>query len=91
MKTIQVEVGQELIDRGVQKDCSECPVALGISRNTGRFVTVSRGLITFSRGNSFIGRVPTPASARAFIDDFDAGRPVSPFSFPLEVPEEVLA
>jgi hypothetical protein len=32
-----------------------------------------------------------PDSAVSFIQDFDAGFPVSPFSFILEMPDEVLA
>ncbi len=76
-------VTQEDIDRGVQKNCGECPVARRLSRDYGRPVSV-----TFILGWRFCDEEEGPVvyykhppEVLKFIESFDAGLPVSPFTF----------
>ena len=84
---IKVDVTQEDIDHGVQSDCRKCPVARAISRALG-FQVEAYSTIGIWLSDS--DKVPTPAIASAFIRQFDEFKPVSPFSFDLEVPTELV-
>lgn len=98
LKTVVVEVTQEDIDAGKKCDCRECPVALAINRNLlatlcadcirQSFLIIRRGQYSNPQHHGVL-----PADAQWFIEEFDRRHhpvPVSPFSFPLELPAEVL-
>lgn len=91
MKTIVVNVTHSDIDDGTKMSCTGCPVVLGIRRSLGHLGDVRVGnpcVSLWNNGRRYETIVPPEASR--FISNFDDGRPVSPFSFSLEVPEEAL-
>lgn len=79
MKTITIEVTADDIARGTRKSCSCCPIALALARCTGLVVSVESDWVYFMPD--------LPQTAVEFIKTFDAGKPVQPFSFELDVPE----
>lgn len=80
---IRVEVTADDILRGRARDCKGCPVARAISRALG--VAASVGSMSFFLGESPC--LPLPAPVLEWVGDYDAGRPVAPLSFLLELPE----
>lgn len=88
MRTVTIDVTQEDIDAGSPNRCRSCPVARAVHRATGKpHIVVTRNEILLSGW----GRFPLPAIAAEFISEFDAGRPVSPFSFTLDLPDAAFA
>jgi hypothetical protein len=83
-----VEVIEEDILGGVPGDRFACPVALALNRKLGPSHSVGAGdiyrVVTAGRDRHL---APIPPTAATFIDDFDAGRPVAPFTFELEIPD----
>lgn len=83
-----IEVTQADIDGGRKEDCRACPVYLAIRRVEPRCWEVTGTTVSFFRAGTreillaFLGR-----EARIFIQQFDAGIPVSPFTFNLDIPE----
>lgn len=83
---MEIEVTQEHIDRG-QPHCGEsCPVALAISDIVNEDAWVDLDEVGFFsvEEDDFID-IPTPSVVKEFITAFDAGRPVTPFRFELEI------
>lgn len=76
---LTIHVTQEDINSGIPKKCSKCPVALAINRATGLAATVKfhPNYIGENEHDIFM----TPDCVIAFINKFDAGNHVSPFSF----------
>ena len=90
-KTLVLEVTQEDIDKGIAEDCEKCPIALALIRalkaKNVKFGPVSvdgehievyespLGNYESYRVNEKIGK---------FVEDFDTGKPVLPFSVELE-------
>lgn len=80
---ITINVTQEDINAGKRNACELCPVALSVKRMfPKRTIYVDTRYIVID----LLGFV-IPIEARDFITAFDAGRPVKPFSFPLEIPD----
>lgn len=85
-----IEVTQEDIDHGEKKKCMECPVARAINRaHKGARAAVGDYCIGIKTGFLKTETVPTPPEVQAFVLAFDAGRPVSPFTFSLPLEELV--
>lgn len=94
----RVEVTQDDIDGGFQKNAGQCPVACALRRAVGsqvRAVSVAPYYALFimddvlgdwREGDSSSVQRLLPAEARDFVRDFDADRPVEPFAFDLDVP-----
>lgn len=82
---LTVHVTQSHIDRGVRCKCRSCPIALALQEQHPR--DDEREWAT--DGNEvFTGYKPVailPPFARRFVDWFDLGRPVAPFTFELEL------
>lgn len=77
---MRIEVTQKDIDRGKPCDDSMCPIALAIKRQIRRrVVNVTRSRVNLAHGR-IIG---LPKEALVFIEWFDDGLPVQPFSFDL--------
>jgi hypothetical protein len=76
---MKISVTQKHIDEGNVGDCAACPIALALAR---AFETrdVYAGTYSLCVENKCFS---TPEVARNFMGDFDAGGPVSPFSFDL--------
>lgn len=68
-------------DRG-----KHCPVGLALTNAGVNFRTVGTGWADFGKGDDSV-QEQLPEPVRSFIDDFDHGRPVTPFRFKLRVPD----
>ena len=96
MATIHVEVTQEDIDRGERESCKNCPVARALwhaLEPMGRFDlvhAVGENFTLFPIGKPMWIDVPSPNSVKDFILAFDAEAEVEPFSFDLQIPDEVV-
>lgn len=87
MVTIHVTAGD--IAAGSITSCENCPVAQAIMRTLG-LPHVSVGLDDMDLGRHVAVLVPTPARASHFMRLFDGGHKVEPFSFELDVPDELV-
>jgi hypothetical protein len=94
--TVTIDVTAKDIEKGYQGSCTACPVALAVMRHLkpGLFPSVGSAVRIHMFGD-YVGHCRgfalTPLVAISFMGDFDAGIKVSPFSFTLDLPEEVLA
>lgn len=79
-----IEVTAEDIEKGFRMDSRCCPIARACARAFGHEATVDT-LFIVDRAAFEEDDVEyhTPQSAVTFIEEFDAGRPVEPFSFEL--------
>ena len=81
-KDIKIEVTQEDIDRGEKGDCAKCPIARAIRRTLKvRYVHVDTDFLEWGPDYSCMN---APVKVSKFIDAFDEGRRVSPFTFMLK-------
>lgn len=81
--TITVSVTQEDIDKGIREDCNRCAIALAVARlYPNSEVLVSSG-ISISTPEAFQTYV-IPKEAGFFMDKFDDGEKVEPFTFTTE-------
>ena len=87
--TVTISVTQEHIDDGKPEECGSCPIALAI---LATIPGACRVAVYDDHANVWVpagkGRSITldlPPEAGAFVLDFDAGEPVSPFTFTAEV------
>lgn len=89
--TVTVNVTQEDIDRGKPMDPSLCPVMYGVWRAGlhPKIYAVGRSGF-FGQHHDFKNPplIAPVAAVREFIDRFDDGKKVKPFSFEIEVPED---
>ena len=83
---MKIEVNREDIESGVRADCDLCPVALAIVRSAEVGCEVGSYFVTLFAGSGK-KMVELPLPAMRFIQRFDACKPVSPFTFDLEIPE----
>lgn len=83
-KQIDIEITERDIAKGKAGDPCNCPVARGLRRAFHERV-VSAGMGIMSVGpKKRRKRWRTPAAVTVFIDDFDEGRKVEPFTFHLQ-------
>lgn len=85
MKTIKVKVTLGHIALGKKVSDTECPIALAF-RDAGLKAVVGH---TVMHVNGYVIK-PPPEQCRAFVSEFDQGKPVSPFEFHVEVPDDFL-
>lgn len=75
---MKIEVTQEDIDKGVHNNCSCCPTARALYRQTNLYWSVYTG----DAGSYYTDLwIDFPPEATAFIIAFDEKLPVKPFSF----------
>lgn len=88
-KRVRINVTQRDIDRGIPFSSWSCPVALAIRRHS-QLADYFVGRNYFVKGECIIDdmAIPLPEVTIRFVSDFDAGRPVKPIRFTLELPEE---
>lgn len=83
MRTIRVNVTQRDIDRGEACDSGTCPVARAVLRVKGvSFVAVAGEDISINTRRCLL----LPKKVSKFIERFDDGQPVKPFTFVLVLP-----
>lgn len=79
---MKIQVTAEDIANGRRSDCHNCPVSLAWNRVMGGDYKVGLGVIVQNSCILFW----LPKIAQKFIFDFDAGRPVEPFEFEVNLP-----
>lgn len=77
---MRIDVTQYDIDNGIRCDSKLCPVAIALRRTTGRICEAGASLLWI--GNYGCDQ---PDDVKNFINNFDGGRAVEPFSFELEM------
>jgi hypothetical protein len=83
---VRIEVTAEDVRAGARSDSGGCPVALALRRATGgQWWVGGRGLRPYFPAPPHGDVVDAPPQVARFVDDYDSGLPVSPFSFELEV------
>lgn len=89
---MKISVTEECITCGLREDCTACPVALAIARVIlpGATVSVFLDTIEFHRVEYPSVELPTPPEVHSFVATFDAGEPVVPFDFEIDIPKEFL-
>ncbi len=80
-----VTVKHEDITNGIPRSCNDCPIALALRR----LFPEAAVHVAYHRIAIDDGRTVTPDIVRKFVKDFDRGRPVEPFEFPLPEPGHV--
>lgn len=81
--TIKISVTQDHINNGARLHCSECPIALAAldvlpeDSQVSVFPTLRVYFPGYVRGTPY----ELPETALTFIETFDFGAPVSPFTF----------
>ena len=85
-KKVRINVTQRDIERGIRFTSYTCPIAWAARRHPElKGCLVAPDSLAFD--NSGWVWVPLPEKACGFVDSFDGGRPVQPFSFTLELPD----
>jgi hypothetical protein len=85
-----IQVTQEDIDRGWARDCGKCPIALAAKRAfpDARYVSVTGDIeMSFGPGRR-VQAWSMPDLAIFFMDDFDKGNKVTPFTFTAQLMED---
>ena len=87
---MKINVTATDIDKGIRSDDTHCPIALAVKRalrkRKGLFVT-DIGIEWENKDERIEKLCGLPARARKFVERFDEGKPVKPFSFNIEVIE----
>ena len=83
----RIDVTYDDIQHGKQRSCFDCPVALAMTRAVGCRTTVGRS--SFTLEPRWWGAA-LPEEAASFVDRYDGGVPVEPFTFHVEIPTEYL-
>lgn len=79
---MKITVTQDDINKGIPLKAPRCAIARAIRRQTRRYASVGTETVTaLGRPKAFA----TPPVAVAFIERFDAGKLVQPFSFWLDI------
>lgn len=77
-----IEVTQEDIDAGIKKNCTKCPIALAVQRAFKNSSLEIGGLSVYQDCHKVC---EMPYEARVFVQCFDDGKPVNPFTFELHI------
>ena len=91
---VQIEVTQAHIDRGIKSNCVSCPIALSISEVIKATIKLQAHFNTiFLFGPDDLNyEIMTPMNVSGFMltHDYDHLGGVSPFTFPLDIPQWAL-
>ena len=82
---MKIQVTQEDIDAGKQKDIHCCPLALAIKRVTGKEIQVVTDYFDLVNENGLFEIYDLPEIAANFRRDFDHCLTVEPFEFELDI------
>lgn len=85
MRYVNVEVTPSDIEAGVPGGADSCPIARALNR--AGFLNVAVGENDWGVGILARDSAKLPESARRFVRRFDAGQPVLPSRFRLQLPE----
>ena len=86
---LRVDVTQEDIDHGFRHSTSHCPIALALRRRGYKMISVGNERISwatqeYEKGGRLSTSRPISSEACEFIESFDSGCRVKPFSFLVE-------
>jgi hypothetical protein len=83
----RINVTQRDIDEALRRNSARCVVATAIARSipTAHHIEVDTQLIRFTDGANRYGYL-TPYGVQGYVIAFDAGDPISPFSFEVRDP-----
>jgi hypothetical protein len=83
MTKATINVTDKHIRRGVRGTPNLCPIAIATREalQAPRACVCVFSIDLIDENGSFYASTPTPMEGWRFIEDFDAGRPVKPFSF----------
>src|SRR5690554_2548277 len=90
---VKIEVKQEHIDEGTEQSCFSCPIALAIADLLKEdFYARVFSLIEIrrERNHEILYSDKASSEMNEFMNMFDRGYPVKPFSFELDIPTELL-
>ncbi len=82
---MRINVTAEDIANGARGDCYACPIALAARRAGLEDPDVQDFLMYVSNDLGDVESTDLPAEAGVFMDRFDDGLPVQPFSFEVEI------
>ena len=85
MRKIKVRVTAQHIAFGKKANYDSCPVALALAEAVGATPTTTGVATTIDLPGH--RDLPLPERVSQWVSDFDAGKPVKPFTFTLRVPE----
>ena len=91
---MKIDVTQQDIDQGVRCEYRNCPIALALMRELGRYVSVvsdqwyDDGPLEQPFENYSNHGLPLPEAAQQFVKAFDHSEAVEPFSFEIEYSHE---
>lgn len=85
---IKINVTQKDIDEGVRYNCLKCPIARAMRRHKQLKDSVVTGGCYKLIGHAYEFHA-LPLRVQNFVFLFDAQKPVKPFTFRVEVPDEV--
>jgi hypothetical protein len=101
---VKIEVRKADIEAGVKGNCQMCPIARAAIRagfpavGVGGELTVAKSVAAVKRSingettyKDIVETASLPEKAHTFIEKFDDGYKVKPFSFFVNFPKEVLA
>jgi hypothetical protein len=80
---VVITVTESHIKRGKIQDSNSCPVALALRSKKYRAVNVDDDSINFVNRSGRDVELDTPKKVSTFIERFDSGKKVKPFSFKL--------
>lgn len=91
---MEIQVTQQHIRQGTEGNCRDCPTALAINDVLNEYYyTVVRpsSIYINHKTRMYIGKeFDTPEEVKEFVRYYDGGYDVTPFSFNLDIPSEML-
>jgi len=79
-KLLKIDVRKTNIRKGIRSTPKLCPIALAGRRVSHKEVVVDGTYLSLTCGDEELSYT-LPKKARRFVDRFDAGKPVKPFTF----------
>lgn len=92
----KIAVTADHIKRGVAREYCGCPIALAINEKIEKsgYIAIVANRVRFKHtiihDKEILFSETIPRVASDFIGNFDSGRPVEPFEFEVDLPEEFL-
>ena len=82
---MKITVTQEDIENGSPSEWDACPVALALARATGKKWLVCPTRFKLPAPDNYGNGPPMSYEVSTFVEAFDSGKPVEPFTFEFDV------
>lgn len=89
----KIEVTRDHIKKGIRANGSSCPIAIALIPllKASHYPVVYTGYVSFTVPNRWHSiNLNMPGEATIFLNDFDKGLNVDPFTFELDIPDWIL-